>query len=63
MDSLYSLDVSHLDKDLKDKNAVHKRRSSVFQSRTIVFDNDEENEKMVDDKDAARCVSKISDVG
>lgn len=41
MDNLHLLDASHSDKDSKDKNTVHKRRSSVFQSRTIVFDNDE----------------------
>lgn len=37
MDNIYSLDTSH-EKDLEYKKSIHKRRSSVFQSRQIIFD-------------------------
>lgn len=41
MDNSHFMDALHLEKDLKYTKSVHKRRSSVFQSRTIAFDEHE----------------------
>lgn len=38
MDNIYSLDASYVEKDLEYKKSICKRRSSVFQSRQIIFD-------------------------
>ncbi|XP_071856728.1 uncharacterized protein [Bombus fervidus] len=65
MDHFHSVDASHSEKNSECTKTVHKRRSSVFQSRTITFNEYEgtqcvEDEKTVDAEDVIKCVSKIS---
>ncbi|XP_031844325.1 uncharacterized protein LOC116432101 [Nomia melanderi] len=53
-------DASHSETASKPENAVHKRRSSVFQSRLTAFDQCEGNENRADNSDADRCISETS---
>ncbi|KAK9310697.1 hypothetical protein QLX08_000024 [Tetragonisca angustula] len=65
MDNSHFMDALHLENDLKYTKSIHKRRSSVFQSRTIAFDEHEdiqcaEGAKDADDNERIKCVSEIS---
>ncbi|CAL7947966.1 unnamed protein product [Xylocopa violacea] len=61
MDNIYSLNASDdSEKNAKYEKTVHKRRSSVFQRRSSAFDNREENEKVVDTRNAEKYVSNES---
>ncbi|PBC30558.1 uncharacterized protein LOC107997022 [Apis cerana] len=62
MDNIYSLDTSHVEKDLEYKKSIHKRRSSVFQSRQIIFDECEgtEDKETVENREDIKCVSNTT---
>ncbi|KZC13287.1 PREDICTED: uncharacterized protein LOC107191395 [Dufourea novaeangliae] len=62
MDNFSSPEASHSEKLLKHENAVHKRRSSIFQSRITVFDECEGNEKSLENHDTNKYVSKTPEV-
>ncbi|XP_076232255.1 uncharacterized protein LOC143177879 [Calliopsis andreniformis] len=57
MNSFNSSDISHLEKCSDHDKIVHKRRSSVFHSRTVALDKDKEEE--VDINADTGCMSKM----
>ncbi|XP_078045127.1 uncharacterized protein LOC144474286 [Augochlora pura] len=60
--SLYcESDASHLEMPLNKEKVIHKRRSSVFQSRIVDFDQCEENEKSIDKKHSPSKTSQVEE--
>ncbi|XP_033326777.1 uncharacterized protein LOC117220676 [Megalopta genalis] len=51
-------DASHLEIPLNSDRVIHKRRSSVFQSRIVDFDQCEENQNSMDNDDMKHYASK-----
>ncbi|XP_076654780.1 uncharacterized protein LOC143360096 [Halictus rubicundus] len=62
MDNCSLSDASHSEVPLNHEKAVQKRRSSIFYSRVIAFDQCEEDEKPVDNNDIKACASETPEV-